>query len=198
MELVSPRLLGVREHVERSRMLLDLARSQGRPDATFRLLMAALYSSRAVVEVMLEAAERGEIPAHAGPDAKTNRAAFEAQIAPSIPFYDLIERIRIHDFHRFGIAPPNPVLMETILYGPVKLTAQRGVAAVTASTSGMQVIEIGSSKVKKERPILIQDGRFFDEVSSRWVDLIELVEAFLRKADEIMAAFQGALTQENG
>src|SRR5262245_43513705 len=93
-----PRLRGVREHFERAQFLLGLARVQREGKASYRLMLAAVYSCRGMIELMLEAAEKQEANG-------LSRDALEDRISPMVPYYALIERIRIHDFHRFGIAP---------------------------------------------------------------------------------------------
>jgi hypothetical protein len=94
-----PRLAGVREHLERVNMFLGVALAQTNPAVRFRLSIAAVYSCRAISELMLTAAEKQEVKTFCGSDDKANRDALEQ-------FYYLIERIRIHDFHRFGLTSP--------------------------------------------------------------------------------------------
>jgi hypothetical protein len=56
-----PRLRGVREHLERAQFLLDLAVKEKDAKAAYRLMLAAVYSCRALTELILEAAEKQEV-----------------------------------------------------------------------------------------------------------------------------------------
>jgi hypothetical protein len=139
---------------------------------------------------MLEAAEKQQIPSISDPEPKARRAALEVRIQQRLPYYTLIERIRIHDFHRFGIVPPDPALQETMFGGPVKLQTQGGMASVALTASGPQAITTGNSSVEQQRPLLIHDGMFFDEGLSKYVNLDEILGAFLSNAPSVIADFE--------
>jgi hypothetical protein len=190
MWLGSPRLRGIHEHLERVRLLFGLAQENTDEANQFRLIVTAIYSCRAISELMLEAAEKQEVKSLKDPDPKSNRDALEDQIAPKIPFYYLIERIRIHDFHRFGIVPPNRKYRELTFGGPMRLVAQKGSAVVSVTPQGAVVSTTGGSRVKLQRPLLVQDGQFFDEEQQRFFTLEEVLRAFLDKAPEVVAEFE--------
>lgn len=191
MTLGSPRLLGVREHLERAQLFFDLAKKENEVKTKYRLMVAATYSCRAITELMLEAAEKQEVKHLKETDPKVNRNALEDQIAPKIPYYSLIERIRIHDFHRFGLTPPNPKVKEIHFGGPMRLTAQKGAAALSVTSQGPQISTTGGSQVKLQRPLLVQDGEFFDEDSNQCVSLERILTAFLEKVPAVVAEFEG-------
>ena len=139
---------------------------------------------------MLEAAEKQEVKRISDPGQEISRATIEEQICRKLPFYDLIERVRIHDFHRFGILPPDPGVRQVMIGGPIKLTAKKGAAAVFPTARGLVTRTTGASEVKQQRPLVTQDGAFFDEQSSKYVDLEKLLEAFLREAPDIISEFE--------
>ncbi len=114
------RVAGVREHYRRVRFFHTLAGTCSDPAGKFRVLLAGIYSARAVIELIFEATDKGQL--------SRTREDLKAQLEKQIPWYDLIERIRIHDFHRFGLVPPDPRLEVMIQRGPVKLRARKGVA----------------------------------------------------------------------
>ena len=161
----SPRVRGIREHLQRANFFVELARQQGDADSSYRLRLAAVYSCRAIADLMLEAAEKQEVDRLSDPDPKVNRKVLEDQISTKFPFYDLLERVRIHDFHRFGIQPPDPRVRQVMICGPLKLTAHKGSAVVSLTEQGLKVRTTGASEVKQQRPLIIQDGAFFDEQS---------------------------------
>lgn len=194
MQFKSPRVNGVREHLERGQFFLELAGKCKDTKASYRLMLAAVYSCRAIIELMLEAAEKQEVKNLKDPDPKVNRDALESQIAPKLPYYALIERIRIHDFHRFGLLPPDPNFRQNLFLGPTKLTAQKGAAAVNVTALGPQVSTTGSSQVKFQRPLLVQDGDFFDDDSGIYVKLEEVLKTFLTKACDVLAEFEKLVT----
>jgi hypothetical protein len=177
------RLAGVREHLERVRSFLDRAHAEMDPAVRFRLLLAAIYSCRATSELMLEAAEKQEISTFRTADNRSNRAALEAHIAPRIPFYYLIERIRIHDFHRFGIRPPEPNHRGLMFGGRAKVL---GNAALTITSQGPVATTIGEGRVELQRPLLVDDGQFFDDVEKRFVALDEILATFLEKVPHVV------------
>lgn len=186
----SRRVSGIREHLQRAQFFVDLARQQRDANSSYRLLLAAVYSCRAITELMLEAAEKQEVGRFDDPDPKKNRKALEFQISKELPFYTLLEVVRIHDFHRFGILPPNPALQEVMLGGPLKLTARKGMAAVSMTAQGIKETTTGESQVKRQRPLLNQDGEFFDEQSSKFVSLEYALQAFLGEAPDVITEFE--------
>ncbi len=190
---MSPRLSGIREHLQRARFFASLAGEHGDAAARYRLRLAAVYSCRAIVELMLEMAERQEAKAFINADAKASRNAAEAVIAPLFPHYALIERIRIHDFHRFGIAPPDPQYRQMMFGGPVKMTAHKGGASVSAGANGPALQTSGGSFVKMQRPLMIQDGAFFDDERNAFVAIDAVVDAFLAKAPAAIEQFERLL-----
>ena len=178
----SPRLRGVEEHFERIQLFVRIAEAETDAVKKFRVMIAAVYSCRASVELMLEAAEKQELSRFRDPDPKVSRSSLEGYIAARLPFYYLIERIRIHDFHRFGILPPNPKYFQMTFGGPVRAVAQGGIAAVSLTPGGPVISTTGGSQVKFQRPLLVQNGEFFDDETQRFVGLDELLKNVLAES----------------
>jgi len=121
-DLPDRRIRGIKEQHDRAVWFLKLCAKARDATAMFRLGFAALYPSRAIVELMLDAAERQELPAYRNKDVKKGRKKFEEELSPRLKHYKLIERIRIHDFHRSGCVPPDPERVEMFFGGPTTLT----------------------------------------------------------------------------
>lgn len=189
MPPASPRAQGILEHLERAQYLFDLAQNQEDDKAKYRLMLSATYSCRAITELILESAEKQEVIGLNDPDPKKNRRALEEQISSKLPYYLLIERIRIHDFHRFGVIPPSPSTREQMFGGPVKLKANKGSAMVVLGSIGPQYEKNGNSKIELQRPLLICEGLFFDDGSSKYVSLEIVLKAFLSAAAEVVSAY---------
>ncbi len=73
-----PRLRGVLEHLERAQLLFDLANKENEFKTKYRLMVTAIYSCRAITELMLEAAQKQEVKHLKDPDPKVNRDVLEA------------------------------------------------------------------------------------------------------------------------
>lgn len=185
----SPRLRGVHEHLDRAQFLFDAAMNSEDAKASYRLMLAAIYSCRAVTELMLEAAEMQEVSSLNNRAVKLGRKELEAQLSPKLPFYALIERIRIHDFHRLGLVPPDPEKRELMFGGPIKLRAIGGGVALAIASEGPRIVVSGASQVQPQRPLLTQDGKFYDEESSAYVPLSVVIGEFLARAGNVVAEF---------
>jgi hypothetical protein len=188
------RIGGALEHVNRVRLFGIISAQVPDWQSKYRLAVAAIYSCRAFSEILLEAADKQEFTALDGQTPRT-RASVEADLAARIPFYSLIERIRIHDFHRFGLTPPDPngEYSGVGMLGPIRLTVQRGSAGIWLGENGLEQITEGASSVKLMRPLVINNGHFFDDESQRFVDLAEVLNAFLEKAPSIAESYSGLL-----
>jgi hypothetical protein len=187
LPFLNQRLQGVREHLERATAFTQTAASAADEKAAFRLRLAAVYSCRAITELMLEMAGKQQLRDPNDPNRRLNREELEALVVPEFPHYYLIERIRIHDFHRFGLLPPDKSVHTIFLGGPVKITAQAGLGAAWVTDAGLEVAVGEKSTVDLQRPLLVEDGRFFDEASATWVSLDQLLTAFLTEAPAVIA-----------
>ena len=139
---------------------------------------------------MLEAAEQQQLKAFCSADRKASRRMLEEHLAPKVPSYHLIEKIRIHDFHRFGCVAPDPKIREVFGGGPIKLVARQGTAAYVVTAKGPTAIETGSSRVIQQRPLVSSSGEFFDDESGTYVSLKTVFDAFLSEIPEVIAEFE--------
>jgi hypothetical protein len=186
LDEVDPRIAGIREHLERARVLHDLGAAQTHPQVKYRLMLSAIYSCRAITEIMLEAASKQQVRDPGDPDARLDRAALELWFKPKLPYYALIECIRIHDFHRFGIVPQDPAMQSMMLGGPIKLKASQGLAGIVGGVA----VASGNSTVEQQRPLYIQDGEFLDNESSKLVRIDSVVGTFLAAAALVISEFE--------
>ena len=182
-----PRLAGMREHVERFRMFLALARKADDAVVQFRFLMAGIYFARGIVELMFDAADKKQV--------RATRVEFKERLLRELPWYALIERIRIHDFHRFGVLPPNPKMKVLFGGGPMKLWARRGATVYSIPRTGPQAHVTGvSGGIEEQRPLVINDGKFFDDETQRYVSLEQILSDYLDAAPSLIEEFGKNMT----
>jgi len=184
-----PRVEGVKEHFDRACWFCAHASRTTDVRPKLWLHLAAVYSARACVEIMLEAAESQELRGFDTEGDKVNRAKFEDYIKSRLPRYQLLESIRIHDFHRFGLVPPVPGMRGETLQGPVKLTGSPGSAVYQVGPGGPVAHVIGNARVQEQRPLLIRDGRYFDEQSREFLALEKVLGEFLTALRPVIEEF---------
>ncbi len=186
-----PRIEGIHEQYRRAQRLLRLAKRCKKPKSRFTNLIAAVYPARAVVELMLEAAEKQDFEAFQNENVKRSREDLEQRLVQGLPHYYLIEKIRIHDFHRFGCLPPDPTRRVAFFGGPVTLQASKGAAALKIGDRGFQVTVRGQSAAKQPRPLYTDDSRFFEQESGRYLFLEEILTDFLDAVPGFLAELSG-------
>ncbi|MCP4640548.1 MAG: hypothetical protein GY851_08950 [bacterium] len=186
VETAVPLGAGLKEHHERIQTFLDLARETKDQVIEFRLHMACVYSARAIVELILEAAHKGRINA--------SREDLKVSLLDRLRWFNLIERIRIHDFHRFGVRPPHPEMHGFFLGGPLTLTARSGTALYRFSADKPETETTGGSSIAGQRPLVSSDGRFFDEDTSTFVGLKRIIEDFLLDVPEVIREFEDSVS----
>ncbi|HCK99056.1 MAG TPA: hypothetical protein DHW42_02980 [Candidatus Marinimicrobia bacterium] len=98
------KIQGILEQYKRAIRFYCLAQRCKKQSTKFFNLIAAIYPSRAIVEIMLESALNQELKIFQNSDPKKSRKDFEEKLVQKLPYYYLIEKIRIHDFHRFLVA----------------------------------------------------------------------------------------------
>jgi len=187
---MSPRMRGIYEQYRRAQHFLKLASQCKKPKSKHNNLIAAVYPARAIVELILESAAKQELPKFKNKDIQKSRADFEQEVAPKIPYYYLLEKIRIHDFHRFGCLPPEPTYREIFLGGPIKLKAQKGVAAYHIQRTGPKEVATGKSVIKAQRPLINSDGNFYDEDTNEYVSLFQILNDFLGEVTKVINEFE--------
>jgi hypothetical protein len=179
----------VREHLARARLLLRLANEQSDANDAFRLRIESINNCRAIIELFLEAAEQQELVGYKSADRKASRSQYESTLL-SLPHYSLIERMRVHDFHRFGLVPPDADRISVFVGGPIKLSAQRGGAQVALTGAGLTISTTGNSRVDLQRPLVTQDGMFLDEALGKLLAPQAIAEAFLRAVTPKIEEFE--------
>lgn len=184
------KVLGVREQYRRALRFYRLAQRCKKPSSKYINLIAAIYPARAIIEIMLESAKNQELKTFKNNDPNQSRKIFEEILIQKIPYYYLVEKIRIHDFHRFGCLPPYPKYINTFLGGPVKMTANKGMVIMTISPSGPKTIKTGNSSIKEQRTLCTVDGHFYDEESGKYFLLNEILEKYLSAVPEAIAFFE--------
>jgi hypothetical protein len=160
---LSPRMQGAYEQYRRAKHFLRLARHCKKPISKFTNLITAVYPSRAIVEIIIEAVKKKEFP-----NIK-NREEIEKIIIPKLPYYKLIYRIRIHDFHRFGCLPPSPEHKTVFYGGTIMLTTNKGKKAIAG-----------------DRPLITKDGIYFS-IGKKFIPLDKILNDFLEAVPEVLA-----------
>ncbi|MCJ7520822.1 MAG: hypothetical protein MUP21_01145 [Dehalococcoidia bacterium] len=191
---ISPRMTGIYEQHYRAYRFLQLSHLCKKQESKFRYLIAAVYPARAIAELMLESAEKQELQKFKNKDIKKSRMDFEQVLETKLPYYSLLEKIRIHDFHRFGCIPPDPANFKTFIGGPIKLAANKGVAAMVITHKRLKYIQTGNSSIQKQRPLYNENGFFFDEKSEQYISLDEILREYLHAIPKVIAEFKSLCT----
>ena len=178
----SPRMEGVYEQFERAKLFLAEARKAPDRLDRFRRLVASIYFSRAIVELMLEAADQQEI--------KKTREELEEILVEKLPRYMLIEKLRIHDFHRFGLLEHSGVF----LGGPFTLTASQGGVSLQITSEGPKVTTSGNSQVKWRRALLMAGDKAFDDETNEYISIESVVAEYLDAIPKAIEEFQNLRT----
>jgi len=184
------RIAGIYEQYERAKRFVQISKRCNKTTSRFRNLMAAVYPGRAIVELMLEAAEKQELKAFLNIDVSESRNNLEKELAPKLPYYYMLEKIRIHDFHRFCCLPPSSKYQTTFVGGPIKLRARKGIAAIRILPNGPKYIKTGQSLVKEQRILYANDGHFYDEKSGKYIPLEEIINDFLKAIPKVINDFE--------
>jgi hypothetical protein len=177
----SPRIEGINEQFERAKLFLMEAKQSADKVDRFRRLIASIYFARAIVELMQEAADKQEV--------KKGRNELEEMLVTILPRYTLIEKLRIHDFHRFGLLErPNT----TIMQGPIKLRTganDNAAAAITITPRGIEKITTGGSKIIEQRPITINGNQVLDDEKNQYVPIEQVLSEYLKAAPDAIEEF---------
>jgi len=176
------RVAGVQEHYERVQMFLKLASESEDPIEIFRLQIAGIYFARGIIELIFEAADKEQL--------SVSREQLKKTLPEKLQWYNLIERIRIHDFHRFGLIPPDPNKKVFFQGGPIELHARKGRATYTIQSNGPKTEVTGNSCVKKKRPLISTDGRFYDDEENKYVSIEQILNDFLRNVSAVIEEFE--------
>ena len=105
-----PAVRGIVEHLERASFFDTEARSATNATAAFRHWIAAVYFLRAPVELMREAADRGELT--------VGLPEWDRLIVRMVPRWRLVHQLRIRDFHHGSVIGPRHMRLEYTLRLP--------------------------------------------------------------------------------
>jgi len=173
-----PRLQGIIEQYERAKVFRREAQSYNDPRERLRRLMASVYFARAIVEIMLESADMEVV--------KISRPDLERRLIALLPGYMLLEKLRIHDFHRFGVLPRQGWFMG----GLVKLRAQGGHAVIALGADGPEVSTSGNSKVVGQRPLNMEGDMVLDEEAGQYVTIDQVLDRYLEAIPRAISEFR--------
>ena len=174
---------GIYEQYKRAKRFVQLARRCKKTTSRFTNLIAAVYPARAIVELMDEATKKQELRLF------RSGKKFKENIAPKLPYYNLLYRIRIHDFHRFGCLPPSQKYKTEFIGGPIKLRANKGIASLSLTAEKPKYVVTGNSSIEEDRPLFIRNGLFFDGESGKFVPLDKILDDFLRAVPSVIEYF---------
>lgn len=189
-QFMSPRMQGIYEHYRRARHFMQLAHRCKNPVPKFTNLITAVYPARAIVELMLEAAEKQELVAFKNKDNKISRNKLEEVIIPKLPYYYLLEKIRIHDFHRFGCLPPSLEYKTQFIGGPIKLKAKKGIATMVLTPEGPKQTVTGNSSIREQRTLYTNNGLYYDEDNKRYFSLQKILIDYLDAVPKVITEFK--------
>ena len=172
----SPRAEGIREQYQRAKQFTEEAQASKDPVFQFRLYVAAIYFARAIVELVLEATDKQEIK-------KTRKEAVQS-LRARLPRYALIETVRIHDFHRFGLVDRSGIFIG----GPLKLRAsgKGGIAAILVGLKGLIRMTSKSSTIKEQRILQTRDGKVYDEEKEEWISIEQALTEYIEAVPAVL------------
>lgn len=168
------RLQGIWEHYNRIHFFLEVAKRQDE-EGKFRLHLAAIVSAVAIIEITDELLIVSNVT--------KETFDFHSNCKNSIPYLDLIYRIRVHDFHRFGIKHHPPGVDFSAFQGPITLTAQKGHAGISMGDT-LTSFKSGNASVKENRPLYRQNNYFLDQETNNFVSLENIMEGFQKSIKE--------------
>ena len=184
--LADPRILGMKEHLHRIKRFSRNAKRCKKQESKFRNLISAIYPARAIAELMFECADKKLI--------NQSRDDLKKWFEEEISFFLLIEKIRIHDFHRFGCLPPSKKYKTLFIGGPIKLRASSGYASIQMSPKGKTTVTTGNSSIAEQRPLYNDDGLFYDESSDSYKKLDDIIEKHTQSLEKIISKFEKLIT----
>lgn len=123
----------------------------------------------------------------------TSRDQLKKTLPEKLRWYNLIERIRIHDFHRFGLIPPNPDMKVLFQGGSIKLHARKGKATYCIQSTGPKKKVTGDSCIDEQRPLINDDGRFYDDDTNKYVAMEQILKDFLYDVPAVIDEFKKGL-----
>jgi hypothetical protein len=177
-----PVVSGILEHYERAYLFASEGAAAPGPRASFRHLMAAVYSLRGAVELMREAADRGEL--------RVGRRQLEQVVDSLMPRARLVRRLRIRDFHHYGVVGPGHMILEF----RIRLAAY-GHGSVTFRVNPWNPrLRLGISDRSRNYAFFMTSGILVqDEREPAPITLDHLVAEQLQQLPGALSAFVGLL-----
>lgn len=177
-----PAVRGILEHQDRATLFATEATCAPGPRAAFRDLMAAVYSLRGAVELMRETADRGEL--------RVSRRQLEQLVQSLMPRSRLIRRLRIRDFHHYGVLGPRHMMMEFRIHLPAYCRA--GVTFFVNPWNPR--LRVGISDLSRNYSFFMTSGLLVqDELEPAPIPLDRLVFEQLQRLPGTLSAFIGLL-----
>lgn len=177
--MTTPRLEGINEQFERAKLFLLEAKECTEPVDRLRRMVASIYFASAIAQLMDDAAKRQEV--RLSPDELNQR------LEEMLPHFLLIHKIRIHDFHRFGVLYRQGVFVG----GPIKLKASQGGASIRVGPEGLHTAATGRSEVSLQRPLIMRRGQVFDEEKKTYLSLEKILSEYLAAVPTVIEKIWG-------
>ena|SRR5438093_8379266 len=117
---------------------------------------------------------------------KISRDDLERRLIELLPGYMLLEKLRIHDFHRFGALPRQGWFMG----GMLRLKVQGGHAAISHGADGPETSKSRNSMVIGHRPLHMEGDRVFDEEADQYVTIDSVLARYLEAIPQAIAAYR--------
>ncbi len=187
--LLTPRIQGIQLQYRRAKRFVQLANRCRNTTSKFTNLIAAVYPACAIIELMLYAVEVQEIKPFPDSIKEKRRKEFKQELFNMLPYSSLLEKIRIHDFHRFGCLPPSQTHIHEFVGGPIKLKANKGMVSLSLLSKGTKLTVTGNSSFEEQRSLDTRNGSFFDDKSRQYVTLDRILNDFLSEVPNAITKF---------
>lgn len=178
----SHRLAGVLEQLARARLLLQEAYAVRDYDDAFPKLIAAIYPARAALEIMREAARRGEL--------SVSRKEFDRLVDQRVPRWRLIHAVRVRDFHDGGVQGGGRILVQFRIRLPPH---SQGAVSMRANPFDPRPRIRLSDPSGSYKLLLTSDVVVQDEEEPTAVPYWVLLEEYLEQMNRLFPEFQKLL-----
>ena len=184
------RLEWIKEQYDCAQLFLGEASTSTDARDGFRRLKACVYFARSIVELMTAAAEKGEVQALLEHGKRKRRMLLRDEMQGILPYFELVYRARIHDFHRAAFAP-DPERDEIRISGPIKFTAAPGESVVgVPGGQGLEITKGPESSVTADIPLTWHNDELLDETSREFVPLADVLREYLDAVPKAIARFE--------
>ena len=163
----------ISDHFYRAIYFLNICRQAENLEGYNWNLLASVYSSRAIVEIVFHSFEKGYLG--------QNSEKFMAEARVKVRRFKLIETLRVQDFHR-GPVQFNPNAMSFVGPAKGKSSSQRGslVGLSFAPDTGKMVEhKLRNASIRYDRPLTINGLSAHDHDRDEMVQIDIAVEEYL-------------------